>query len=653
MLQVQSNTSASDAWAALEHAIHMSDSTRFLFDIILGEAKKEPGFANPWINIGILMIVTRDWSGAIKAFQTALSIVPASCTAMVLLGIALHASGDKPGAVDVWKKTVESDPNQGDAWNHVAKAYLESQRWRDAILACEQAAKHESSRAIALSMLGIAYYKEGEKEKARECIHQSFIFTPRDSEVLYNIATFHALTGSIDASIRFLDVLCDETFLKDYNVTKLLDRIANDSNLDNLKKDKRYSTFLSHHEEKSIDVDIQYIEKVKKILDVKHAGVQDTAQAGDAGPGINNENKTTLIEGIDRIARLGMKEMAHLENEIFWLAWAIALENLGETHRAVICHQVILEMHPEMFYAWFNVGLMYWKDGLLDTAEKYFRVAIEKDPTAEHGWSALGCVLTEKEQFKEAEECYRTALSINPEFSIAKQALDKHVARKGQVVMETGASTCQAYERELPIKQESSAILPPAAGVETSRIKKYVLKVLCVGDSDCGKQGILHRYVSNRFITDSSMTVGVEFHLKNIAYGGIDITLQIWDFKGQDRFRFLLPTYASGSKGFIMFFNLDKPSTVLDLESSWLPIARKEDPKSPGILMGIREENAAQSNHPVDPEFGREFEKDHNLQGYFEVSVNDGAGVDAAFKAIVKVILDYLGIPYDSKLNST
>jgi small GTP-binding protein len=177
--------------------------------------------------------------------------------------------------------------------------------------------------------------------------------------------------------------------------------------------------------------------------------------------------------------------------------------------------------------------------------------------------------------------------------------------------------------------------------------KKFVLKVLTSGDGGVGKTTLLHRYVSNRFIADTSMTIGVQFHLKNINFGGTELTLQLWDFGGQDRFRFLLPTYASGAKGALMLFDLTRMNTTFSLESSWLPIIRKEDPNLPVVLMGTKLDMVDPNFPAIDPSFGKEFVEEHNLQGYVETSSKTGEQVDKAFRMLVKSIFDYNNIDYD------
>ncbi|MHA1369588.1 MAG: Rab family GTPase [Promethearchaeota archaeon] len=181
----------------------------------------------------------------------------------------------------------------------------------------------------------------------------------------------------------------------------------------------------------------------------------------------------------------------------------------------------------------------------------------------------------------------------------------------------------------------------------SSSTKRFVLKILTAGDGGVGKTTLLHRYVNDRFISDTSMTIGVQFHLKKLTLGGVEVTCQLWDFGGQERFRFLLPTYANGAKGALLLFDLTRMNTTLSLKDSWLPIIRKEDPNLPVVLVGTKKDMVSPDFRVVDPNFPLDFIKENHLQGYVETSSKTGEKVDEAFRILVKAIFDYNKIPYD------
>jgi GTPase SAR1 family protein len=162
---------------------------------------------------------------------------------------------------------------------------------------------------------------------------------------------------------------------------------------------------------------------------------------------------------------------------------------------------------------------------------------------------------------------------------------------------------------------------------------------------------LLHMYADNpRAPVQTSTPNGVAFHLKNISFGGVEVTLQIWEFRAQERFRFLIPTQFSGCKGFIMFFDLTRMATTLTLENTWLSAARKEDPYSPGFLLGTNMDKVDQDFPAIEPNFGKDFIINHRMQGYFETSSKGYDILNQAFRDLTKAIFDHNKIPYDPNL---
>ena len=74
--------------------------------------------------------------------------------------------------------------------------------------------------------------------------------------------------------------------------------------------------------------------------------------------------------------------------------------------------------------------------------------------------------------------------------------------------------------------------------------KKFILKILTAGEGGVGKTTLLQRYVEGKFSEETKMTIGVEFFLKEMEIDEKHCTLQLWDFGGQERFRFLLESYV-------------------------------------------------------------------------------------------------------------
>ncbi|MCJ7649642.1 MAG: GTP-binding protein, partial [Candidatus Lokiarchaeota archaeon] len=65
-----------------------------------------------------------------------------------------------------------------------------------------------------------------------------------------------------------------------------------------------------------------------------------------------------------------------------------------------------------------------------------------------------------------------------------------------------------------------------------------IFKTVIFGDAGSGKTTLTKRFVTDLFIPDSHMTIGVEFETKIVEIDDIRVKLMIWDFGGEERFRF-------------------------------------------------------------------------------------------------------------------
>ena len=89
--------------------------------------------------------------------------------------------------------------------------------------------------------------------------------------------------------------------------------------------------------------------------------------------------------------------------------------------------------------------------------------------------------------------------------------------------------------------------------MEGSRQKgrELTYKISIFGDSSVGKTTLVDRYITNNFHENIQATLGVSIHVKYLELENGKITLQVWDFGGHRRFKFLISSYAQGSVGVI------------------------------------------------------------------------------------------------------
>ena len=177
--------------------------------------------------------------------------------------------------------------------------------------------------------------------------------------------------------------------------------------------------------------------------------------------------------------------------------------------------------------------------------------------------------------------------------------------------------------------------------------KKYVFKVLIAGQGGVGKTTLLNRAVTGKFVSNTSMTIGVEFHLLNTTIGSpndpnhLDLTIQCWDFGGQERFRFMLDSYVAGARGALLLYDLTRLRTLDNLQE-WVDIVRKQDPNLPILFVGTKLDRV--EDITVADEYAIEFLEPLGLFGHTKISSKDGFGIKNVFRQIGREILRINGV---------
>ncbi|MHA2008166.1 MAG: Rab family GTPase [Promethearchaeota archaeon] len=167
----------------------------------------------------------------------------------------------------------------------------------------------------------------------------------------------------------------------------------------------------------------------------------------------------------------------------------------------------------------------------------------------------------------------------------------------------------------------------------------YTFKILLLGDASVGKTSFTKRYCYNIFNPSERLTIGVDFHVKTIELNDIKIKLQIWDVGGEERFRFLLPTYCLGANAAFLLYDITRPST-LDNISEWMTIVRQKGGPIPIMLVGSKID-LAQREVPRD--YGIQIADKNNMASFVEISAKDNINVDEAFKVLTELTLEKTG----------
>ncbi len=161
-------------------------------------------------------------------------------------------------------------------------------------------------------------------------------------------------------------------------------------------------------------------------------------------------------------------------------------------------------------------------------------------------------------------------------------------------------------------------------------------KIVIFGDAGCGKTTLTQRYLTNLFKSDTSMTIGVDFEVKSLELDEKKVKLQIWDFGGEERFRFLLPTYVKGANGGIFMYDITNYSSLAHIDD-WLTVIRKKiENMFPVIVVGGK---ADLEEREVNSEEGIQIAESRNMDAFIECSSKTGENIEKRFEALTRLML--------------
>ena len=97
-------------------------------------------------------------------------------------------------------------------------------------------------------------------------------------------------------------------------------------------------------------------------------------------------------------------------------------------------------------------------------------------------------------------------------------------------------------------------------------------KIILGGAKDVGKSSLIARYCDNVFNEEMMDTIGVAFKRKKmIVDEKRELDLTIWDFGGEEKYRFLFPSYVNGAAAALILFDTTRKETLEDVQN-WVNI---------------------------------------------------------------------------------
>jgi small GTP-binding protein len=166
---------------------------------------------------------------------------------------------------------------------------------------------------------------------------------------------------------------------------------------------------------------------------------------------------------------------------------------------------------------------------------------------------------------------------------------------------------------------------------------KHTFKFIVVGSSGVGKTAILRRLIEDKFSSENSPTIGVEYVSAMIDIDGKLVMLQIWDTAGQEKFRSIAKSYFRHAVGVMLLFDLTDRQSFDDLVSWLSDIHHYCDQNACVTLVGNKVD--LESSRSVTAAEAQLFGITHQAI-YIETSALDGANVSEAFHRATRSVYE-------------
>lgn len=169
-------------------------------------------------------------------------------------------------------------------------------------------------------------------------------------------------------------------------------------------------------------------------------------------------------------------------------------------------------------------------------------------------------------------------------------------------------------------------------------MNELVMKVCVVGEGGTGKTSMLHRLVKNEFIADMKMTIGTGLMTHSIKVEGETMIYQLWDFAGENRFRFFLPNYLKGSKAVIICYDLTRFPTFNNLDQ-WYNIVKDNIDVNDIVLYLVGNKEDLSEKKAIFTETVDEWVSDKKIDRRFTCSALTGKNIEEIYQTLGKDLL--------------
>ncbi len=164
----------------------------------------------------------------------------------------------------------------------------------------------------------------------------------------------------------------------------------------------------------------------------------------------------------------------------------------------------------------------------------------------------------------------------------------------------------------------------------------YRIKVIIIGEAGVGKTSLVKRFVSGHFTKDYRTSIGANLFIKELNISSdYNVSIQIWDIAGQERWKKMRHLYYRGAHGALIVGDLTRKNTFEQLKEFWNQELNKYCEEIPKILVV----NKVDLESIISKNDIEKLAQAINVRATIFTSAKNGQNVEKAFHQIAEAVV--------------